>query len=80
MVWDHGVHLRQSDCLDADSFDDLLVGEGVEQFTRDDLGCDRCTCSKLAEEDVAGEKKGYAGGDDEGEEDLEVMVSCSVSQ
>lgn len=39
MVGDHGVHFREADGLEADAFDDLLVGEGVEELAGDYLWC-----------------------------------------
>ena len=56
--------------MNADAFDDLLVGEGAEELAGDDLGCDRRIGAEVAEDDVGGEDESYAGGDDEGEEDL----------
>lgn len=32
MVWDHGVHFCETDGLDSDTCEDLLIGKGLEEF------------------------------------------------
>lgn len=66
MVGDHGLNLGEADDLDGDSFDNHLVGEAVEDLSRDvviGLAAD------FGEDDKGGEDEREAGGDDEGEED-----------
>lgn len=61
------IHLRQSDTLNADSGQDLLVGEGEEEFARDEGGG---AGAKVQEDDGSGEAEGEEVCDYEGEEDL----------
>jgi len=71
VVRDHGRDFCEADRLDPDSCDELLVGEGGEQLARYGGGVQ----VELSEDDEEGEGDGQAGCDDEGEEDLGIIVS-----
>lgn len=72
MVGYHGVDAGEADDLDADTLEELLVGEGGEDATRDVAGGEGAV---FADDDEGGEEEGEGGGDDEGEEDLNVYIS-----
>jgi len=67
VVWDHTIHLGQTDDLNADACEHLLVAEGEEEFARDFGG------EEGSEDDERREEERAAGGDNEGEKDLGVV-------
>lgn len=60
MVWNHGLHLCQSDALQTDASDDLLVGEGEQQFPKY-LGF--IFSSEFVEDDYCAQNDSDSGGD-----------------
>lgn len=74
MVGDHGLHLCESNTLQTDASDDLLVGEGQEQFP-ENLGF--IFSSKFVEDDDCAEEDGDSGGDYEGKQDLPFLSELS---
>jgi hypothetical protein len=67
VVRNHAFHLRQTDTLQANSGNDLLIGEREQQFT-EDLGFVFTT--QFVENDDGAQNNREAGSDYEGEEDL----------
>jgi hypothetical protein len=72
VVGNHGVHFGEADGLDSNPVEDLLVGEGLQEFARDFcwVGC----ASVFPDDDDTAKDDGDAGGDDEGEESLNIWV------
>jgi hypothetical protein len=75
VVGDHGVHFCEADGLNADSCEELLVGEGLEQFSAYGGGGG---FSEAEEDDYGGEEDGEEVGYYEGEERLRGVVSGGV--
>ena len=69
MVRDHGLHFGETDTLNADAGYHLLIAEGEEKFAHD-FGVGSPAC--FSEDYDGAHHQGHAGGDDEGEQDLEI--------
>ena len=72
VVGDYGMHFGEAYGLDSDPVEDLLVGEGLQEFAGDFcwVGC----AFVFPDDDDTAENDGDAGGDDEGEEGLNIWV------
>lgn len=69
MVGYHRVHTRESDDLDRNPFNYLLVRETLQDLARDVVVSFRIA-TKLGQDDESGQKECEKRGNDEGEEDL----------